>query len=51
METSHHNKGTGFGLNSIKRRLHLLFNQQNLLKTEIKETQFITTILIPQAHD
>jgi two-component system LytT family sensor kinase len=51
METSHHNKGTGFGLNSIKRRLHLLYNQQNLLTTEIKENLFITTILIPQAHD
>jgi two-component system LytT family sensor kinase len=51
METSHHNKGTGFGLNSIKRRLHLLYNQQNLLTTEIRENLFVTTILIPQAHD
>ncbi|MBK0383326.1 histidine kinase [Pedobacter sp. SD-b] len=47
-QTAHPNKGTGFGLNSIKRRLALLFSRNDLLKTSITENQFITTILIPQ---
>jgi two-component system LytT family sensor kinase len=49
--TSNPNKGTGFGLNSVQRRLYLLFAQNDLLKTEAKEEIFITTIKIPQVYD
>jgi LytS/YehU family sensor histidine kinase len=41
-------QGTGFGLASIKRRLFLLFARHDLLKTSARESQFITTIEIPQ---
>jgi LytS/YehU family sensor histidine kinase len=47
-ETSSPKKGTGFGLSSVKRRLYLLFARNDLLKTEIKDQLFITTIKIPQ---
>lgn len=47
-ETSIPNKGTGFGLSSIKRRLYLLFNRTDLLQTVVKENLFVTTIKIPQ---
>lgn len=46
--TSHSNKGTGFGLASIQRRLHLLYSRTDLLSVEVKENQFISTIKIPQ---
>lgn len=49
-ETSHPKKGTGFGLNSVQRRLYLLFARNDLLQTRIQDHQFITTIKIPQ-HD
>jgi len=43
-------RGTGFGLESIKRRLWLLFGRSDLLET-IREEQYFTTILkIPQLH-
>lgn len=42
-------KGTGFGLSSVHRRLYLLFGRQDLLNTEQKENIFVTTIKIPQA--
>lgn len=41
------NKGTGFGLSSIKRRLFLLYAQQDLLTTEINENIFTTVLKIP----
>ena len=41
-------KGTGFGLQSVQRRLYLLFARNDLLNTEAKENIFITTIKIPQ---
>ncbi|MCU0383632.1 MAG: histidine kinase [Cyclobacteriaceae bacterium] len=41
-------KGTGFGLQSLQRRLFLLYNRNDLLKTEQKENNFITTVRIPQ---
>jgi two-component sensor histidine kinase len=45
-------RGTGFGLNSIKRRLYLLYARQDLLQTSIVEQRFTTTITIPQyAHE
>ena len=47
-ETSLPQKGTGFGLSSIQRRLFLLFARQDLLKTQKNNNHFITTILIPQ---
>lgn len=39
--------GTGFGLASIQRRLHLLYARQDLLSTQKKESIFITTLKIP----
>lgn len=47
-ETSSSNRGTGFGLNSVQRRLYLLFGRNDLLQTEIKENIFNTTVIIPQ---
>ena len=41
-------KGTGFGLQSVKRRLFLLFARNDLMTTETKDNIFITTIKIPQ---
>ncbi len=40
--------GTGFGLNSIQRRLSLLFYRNDLLATDQKENIFTTTLKIPQ---
>ncbi len=45
------NKGTGFGLSSIQRRLYLLFARQDLLETSTVENIFTTTIKVPQSHD
>lgn len=47
-ETSGPQKGTGFGLSSVQRRLYLLFARHNLLQTEVQNDLFITTITIPQ---
>ena len=41
-------KGTGFGLQSVDRRLFLVYGQPNLLKIKQVENIFITTIKIPQ---
>ena len=41
-------KGTGFGLNSIQRRLYLLFSRNDLLHTTTNDNIFTTTIKIPQ---
>ena len=41
-------KGTGFGLQSINRRLFLLFARNDLVRTEAKDNIFTTTIKIPQ---
>ena len=41
-------KGTGYGLSSIARRLFLLFARHDLLKTDTRHEQYITTIWIPQ---
>jgi two-component system LytT family sensor kinase len=45
------NKGTGFGLNSIQRRLYLLFARQDLLETSAHENIFTTIIKVPQTND
>lgn len=50
-ETSGPQKGTGFGLRSVQRRLYLLFARNDLLHTQTKDNLFITTIHIPQQHD
>jgi two-component system, LytTR family, sensor kinase len=42
------NKGTGFGLNSIKRRLQLVYGSANLLQIEQTNTIFTTRLTIPQ---
>ena len=42
-------KGTGFGLQSVQRRLYLLFARNDLVSTETKENIFTTIIKIPQA--
>jgi two-component system LytT family sensor kinase len=45
------NAGTGFGLSAIRRRLYLLFADNNLIQTaSTPDKFFITTISIPQ-HD
>lgn len=41
-------KGTGFGLNSISRRLYLIYYNTNLLQTSQQDSTFTTTIKIPQ---
>lgn len=45
---SANDKGTGFGLNSIQRRLYLLYARNDLLLTQEVNGLFITKILIPQ---
>lgn len=47
-QTSAPQKGTGFGLSSVQRRLYLLFARNDLLKTETSDKIFTTTIKIPQ---
>jgi two-component system LytT family sensor kinase len=42
------NKGTGFGLSSVERRLDLLFGRRGLLETGIEGNNFTTLIRIPQ---
>jgi two-component sensor histidine kinase len=46
--TSQPRRGTGFGLNSVQRRLHLLYARQDLLTTRQNENIFITQVRIPQ---
>jgi sensor histidine kinase YesM len=48
-ETSSPRQGTGFGLQSVQRRLYLLFARQDLLTTSQNENIFITSVKIPQA--
>ncbi|MBC7850710.1 MAG: histidine kinase [Chitinophagaceae bacterium] len=47
-ETSQRQPGTGFGLNSVQRRLYLLYGRNDLLSTNAQETTFITELKIPQ---
>ena len=48
-QTSSPKKGTGFGLNSVQRRLYLLFARNDLLQTSAVQNLFITTVKIPQS--
>jgi len=41
-------QGTGFGLNSIKRRLYLLYARNDLLETKTENNLFTTIVKIPQ---
>jgi LytS/YehU family sensor histidine kinase len=50
-DTSSPKQGTGFGLQSIQRRLYLLFARNDLLTTEAKENTFITIVRVPQLPD
>ena len=47
-ETAMPNRGTGFGLSSIKRRLYLIYARNDLLSTQAKDNYFITQVKIPQ---
>jgi sensor histidine kinase YesM len=47
-ETTSASKGTGFGLSSVQRRLFLLFGRNDLLQAGASESQYITTMTIPQ---
>ncbi len=47
-ETSAPQKGTGFGLTSVQRRLSLLFGRNDLLNTSAHENIFTVTVKIPQ---
>lgn len=47
-EWVHERHGKGFGLTSIQRRLSLVYNQHDLLKTTSKDNLFYTQITIPQ---
>ncbi len=47
-ETSQTKPGTGFGLNSIQRRLYLLYGRNDLLTTQSNDNIFITELKIPQ---
>jgi sensor histidine kinase YesM len=43
-------KGTGFGLEGIRRRLYLLYARADLLETAKDEETFTTILKIPQQH-
>ena len=47
-ETASPRHGTGFGLNSVKRRLYLLFARTDLVETSAADHVFTTTINIPK---
>lgn len=49
-DTTSTRTGTGFGLSGVKRRLDLLFNRSDLLRTEKESGTFITTLRIPQSQ-
>lgn len=46
--TQETNKGTGFGIQSIQRKLLLIYQRSNLLKTQTKNSIFTATLQIPQ---
>jgi sensor histidine kinase YesM len=47
-ETAKPKQGTGFGLNSVQRRLYLLYARHDLLTTSQDDVIFTTQIKIPQ---
>ncbi|HZG23343.1 MAG TPA: histidine kinase, partial [Chitinophagaceae bacterium] len=50
-QTSGRVAGTGFGLNSVQRRLQLIFARNDLLATTIENDRFTTIVKIPQRDD
>lgn len=50
VETAAAQKGTGFGISSVQRRLYLLFERNDLMQTETKENIFITRVKVPQPY-
>ncbi|HMG67068.1 MAG TPA: histidine kinase [Chitinophagaceae bacterium] len=44
-------EGTGFGLNSVKRRLYLLFARNDLVEINKEQNFFVITIRIPETHE
>lgn len=44
-------KGTGFGLNSIRKKMYLLYAENNLLKTELVDQVFKSELKIPLKHE
>lgn len=46
--TSYPDKGTGFGLSGVRKRLILFYNMNQPLKTKASDKEFTTTIYIPQ---
>ncbi|MCR9171752.1 MAG: histidine kinase [bacterium] len=46
--TQETNKGTGYGIRSVQRKLLLLYQRGNLLKTQTKNSIFTATLQIPQ---
>ena len=46
--TQQTNKGTGFGIQSVQRKLLLIYQRSNLLKTQTKNSIFTATLKIPQ---
>lgn len=48
MATAQPKQGTGFGLNSVQRRLYLLYARHDLLSTKRDDVTFTTEIKIPQ---
>lgn len=49
-DTSPAQRGTGFGLSAVQRRLYLLFGRQDLLATTTDNNLYITTLNIPQYY-
>jgi hypothetical protein len=47
-QTAQPRAGTGFGLNSVQRRLYLLYARNDLVTTNQADTLFITEVKIPQ---
>ena len=47
-DSSKHKKGTGFGHNSAKRRLFLLYGRKDLFETGVIDSTYIATVKIPQ---
>ena len=42
------NKGTGYGLKSISKKMQIIYHQFGLLQTKHKNDIFTTTLKIPQ---
>ena len=47
-QTAQPRQGTGFGLNSVQRRLYLLYARNDLMTTQQIDTVFATEVKIPQ---